>query len=313
MGASLAASKGRTARSNSSTRSNDGFVSVSSPRSSSSNNHIEGLPMSSQAAAAPEGQLVTSPPGLASTSPSSEAQNQALPGGEPHAGDSDEVNISDSNHSPQPDACDPFQQSLNALHSNQQEPIQPVPSCHESGATSDSQGEVTHSAQETEQQTSLSDSKPQPSDVSQAPAQSPFQNPTADTEGGRAAASSRGAGVATGSEGVSDAVSPSPVGSASTDAWEMVQDANNIYNWKAGSLLGRSLSSNVRQGSQCSEEGESYSQCKLFLCTCLPVFSIHKTLLNCCACTVLSGCLCTASVGPLYALLCLLFTPCGVQ
>ena len=281
MGASLAATKGRTACSNSSTRSNDGFISVSSPRSSSSNNHIEGLPLSSQAAAAPEGQLATSPPGLASTSPSSQAQNQALPGGEPHADGSDVVNISNSSHSPQPDASDPFQQSLHALHSNQQEPAEP-------GAASESQGEVTHSAQETKQQTSLSDSKPQPPDVCQAPAQSPFQNPTADVEGGRAAASSRGAGVATGSEGVNDAVSASPVGSASTDAWQIVQDANNVqsemvqdaYNWKAGSLLRRSLSSNVRQGSQCSEEGESYSQCKLFLCTCLPSFSIHKTLLN---------------------------------
>ena len=38
------------------------------------------------------------------------------------------------------------------------------------------------------------------------------------------------------------------------------QDANNINNWKAGSMVGRSLSSRVRQGSDCSEEGESYSQ-----------------------------------------------------
>lgn len=46
------------------------------------------------------------------------------------------------------------------------------------------------------------------------------------------------------------------------------QDANNISNWKAGSMVGRNLSNKVRQGSDCSEQGECYSQCEVLWKCC---------------------------------------------
>ena len=244
------------APSDSSTRSNDGFVSVGSARSSSSNNQPSSLPSSRQTTSESAGQLPTCPSGQSPTSP--EAQGQ-----------------------PQPDTSDPFQQSLDTLHADQQgKEQQAAPSCS-SEAIAVAKQELSSSTQDSKEQANVAGSQPQDSEPSQAPAQTPFSHPTDGSQLGKHAASSSAAGGAAGTEGGSEAVHASPVGSASTDAWEMVQDANNIYNWKAGSLFGRSLSSNVRQGSECSEEGESYSQCKqLHDIKCLMACSSRRDL--CC-------------------------------
>lgn len=231
LGSSLAATRGRTAPSDSSTRSNDGFVSVGSARSSSSNNQIGSLHSRRHVTSESAGQLPTWPSGQSPTSP--EAQGQSQPKSPAQLKRNEVADLGTSSHTPQPDTSDPFQQSLDALHADQQD----------------------------KEQANVTASQPQDSEPSQAPAETPFSNSTDGIQHGKHAASSSAAGGAAGTEGGSEPVNASPVGSASTDAWEMVQDANNIYNWKAGSLFGRSLGSNVRQGSECSEEGESYSQC----------------------------------------------------
>lgn len=160
----------------------------------------------------------------------------------------------------QPVAVDPFEQSLHALHAEQQDPPSQTldteyqkPASHQGGP--ELQG--TAVAQEGSQQPTAVTEPQCSGSAPQMPAQAIFQDRkvTELSGAGSSAASARAASTEA-------AVNASPVGSASTDAWEMVQDANNIYNWKAGSLFGRSLSSNRRQGSECSEEGESYSQCK---------------------------------------------------
>lgn len=175
--------------------------------------------------------------------------------------------------------CDPFQQSLDTLHADQQEKEQQAAPGYSSEANAVAR--LSSSTQDSQEQANVGGSQPQDSQPSQAPAQTPFQNPTDGSQHGKHAASSPATGGAAATEGGSEAVNASPVGSASTDAWEMVQDANNVYNWKAGSLFGRSISSNVRQGSECSEEGESYSQCKqLHDIKCLMVYSDPKDL--CC-------------------------------
>lgn len=260
LGSSLAATQGRTAPSDSSTRSKDGFVSVGSARSSSSNNQSSSLPSSHQTASESAGQLPTCPSGQSPTSP--EAQGQPQPESPAQLETNEVANTGGGSSIPQPDTSDPFQQSLDALHADQQgKELQAAPSCS-SEASAVAKQEVRSSTQDSKEQASVAESQPQDSEPSQAPAQTPFSNATDGGQHGKHAASSSAAGGAAGTEAGSEAVNASPVGSASTDAWEMVQDANNIYNWKAGSLFGRSLSSNVRQGSECSEEGESYSQCK---------------------------------------------------
>ena len=259
LGSSLAATQGRTAPSNSSTRSNDRFVSVGSARSSSSNSQTSSLPSSHQTTSESARQLPTCPSGRSPTSPEAQGQPQLK---SPAQLKTNEVaNTGGSSPIPQPDTSDPFQQSLDALHADLQgTEQQAAPSCSSEASTAAKQ-EVRSSTQDSKEQANVAGSQPQGSEPSQAPAQTPFSNPTDGSQHGKHAAASSAAAGAAGTEG-SEAVNASPVGSASTDAWEMVQDANNIYNWKAGSLFGRSLSSNVRQGSECSEEGESYSQCK---------------------------------------------------
>jgi len=279
LGSSLAATQGRTAPSDSSTRSNDGFVSVGSARSSSSNNQTSSLPSSRQTTSESAGQLPTCPSGQSPTSP--EAQGQPQLKSPAQLQTSEVANTGGSSPIPQPDTSDPFQQSLDALHADQQDKEQQAaPSCL-SEAIAVAKQELSSSTQDSKEQANVAGSQPQDSEPSQAPAQTLFSNSTDGSQYGKHAASSSAAGGATGTEGGSEAVNASPVGSASTDAWEMVQDANNIYNWKAGSLFGRSLGSNVRQGSECSEEGESYSQCKqLHDIKCLMAYSNRREL--CC-------------------------------
>ncbi len=261
LGSSLAATQGRTAPSDSSTRSNDGFVSVGSARSSSSNNQISSLPSRRHATSESAGQLPSCPSGQSPTSP--EAQGQPQPNSPAQLKTNEVANTGGSSHIPQPDTSDPFQQSLDALHADQQDKEQQAAPSYSSEANTVAKQEVRSSTQDSKEQANRTASQPHDSEPSQAPAQTPLPNCTDGSQHGKhAAAASSAAGGAAGTEGGSEAVNASPVGSASTDAWEMVQDANNIYNWKAGSLFGRSLGSNVRQGSECSEEGESYSQCK---------------------------------------------------
>ncbi len=260
LGSSLAATQGRGPGSNSSTGSHDGFVSVGSARSSSSNHRINSLPPSSQTASEPSGQLPTIP---VTEDPKSQHGSRSQTEEGETVNSSEAVDRQEGSSALQPDASDPFQQSLDALHADQQEPVQQASSHHHPETGPSSREEDANPSQQTEQQPGLANSKVHDSASQQAPAQTPFQNPQGDAQQSKAgAASTSAAGGAAGPEGGGDVVNASPVGSASTDAWEMVQDANNIYNWKAGSLFGRSLSSNVRQGSECSEEGESYSQCK---------------------------------------------------
>ena len=254
---SLATARGIVPSSSSGVKSHDGFVSLSSARSSRSSHHVDSLPLNNNNnPAVPEssGQLPTSPA-------AEERQTQSRPGSQSQSEGGTVANSNDCQSPLQPDVSGPFQRSLDALHADQQQPEQQA-------ASSDQSEEAAASA---DQQPTIADSQPQRSPQLQAPAQTPFQ--TAQIQSSKAA-SSAAAGATAGREAGSDTVNASPVGSASTDAWEMVQDANNIYNWKAGSLFGRSLSSHVRQGSECSEEGESYSQCKQrcmsasWLCLC---------------------------------------------
>ena len=272
LGSSLAATQGRTAPSDSSIRSNDGFVSVGSARSSSSNNQTSSLSSRGHATSESAGQLPTCPSGQSPTSP--EAQGQPQLKSPPQPETSAVANTGGSSLSPQPDTSDPFQQSLDALHADQQDKEQHAAPSYSSEANAVAKQEARSSTQDSKEQENTAGSQPRDSEPSQAPAQTPVSNPADGSQHGKHAASSSAAGGAAGTEGGSEAVNASPVGSASTDAWEMVQDANNIYNWKAGSLFGRSLGSNVRQGSECSEEGESYSQCKqLHDINCLMVCS----------------------------------------
>ncbi|KAL0035338.1 hypothetical protein WJX77_001763 [Trebouxia sp. C0004] len=251
LGSSLAATQGRMAPSDRS-RSNDGFVSVDSGRSSSSNNRISSLPSRRHATS---GQLPTCPSGQSPTSP------EAQPNSPAQLKTNEVANTGGSSHIPQPGTSDPFQQSLDALHVDQQHKEQQAAPSFASEVSAVVKQDVRSSTQDNKEQASVAARQPQDSEPSQAPAQTPFLNSTDGSQHGKHAASTSAAGCAAGTEGGSEAVNASPVGSSSTDAWEMVQDANNIYNWKAGSLFGRSLGSNVRQGSECSEEGESYSQC----------------------------------------------------
>ena len=162
----------------------------------------------------------------------------------------------DEQTSSQPDATDPFKQSLHALHAERQGSSLKKPASQQ--ASPDSQRE----GQQANEHSVAAEKLQEPGVVMQMPAQASFQRATGNDSSSTAAASMAVTGPAASTEAGSDVINASPIGSASTDAWEMVQDANNIYNWKAGSLFGRSLSSNRRQGSECSEEGESYSQCK---------------------------------------------------
>ncbi|KAA6417907.1 MAG: GTPase activator NB4S EVI5 [Trebouxia sp. A1-2] len=257
LSSSSVATQARTAASDSSTRSNDGSVSVGSARSSSSNNQISCVPSKSHATSESAGQLPTCPSGQSPTS--HEAPGHPQPKSSTQLNKNEVAKTGGSSDIPRPDMCDPFQQSLDTLHADQQEKEQQAAPGYSSEANAVAR--LSSSTQDSQEQANVGGSQPQDSQPSQAPAQTPFQNPTDGSQHGKHAASSPATGGAAATEGGSEAVNASPVGSASTDAWEMVQDANNVYNWKAGSLFGRSISSNVRQGSECSEEGESYSQC----------------------------------------------------
>ena len=246
----------------------DDFVTVSSAPSSvdatNSQHSDQAAPSSSghfsngpQAASQSTGQLPTS---AASGDPKSEPQaEQANAIGTAQA-DSSTVNA-------QPDAFDPCQQSLNALQEEKQHLADQTDSSLNSKAALDShkqsgQKQLSSDIKQKQEATSSAASEAlEPSTSGKSSLNAP------------SAASPAAAGVTNGAEAGSEGVNASPVGSASTDAWEMVQDANNIYNWKAGSMFGRSLSSSRRQGSECSEEGESYSQCEQILC----VLSVSKS------------------------------------
>lgn len=152
----------------------------------------------------------------------------------------------------QPVAVDPFEQSLHALHAEQQGSQSQRPDAESQKPASQEGGPEPQETAGSQQATAVTEPQRSKS-APQVPVQE--RNAREMSGAGSSAASARAASTEA-------AVNASPVGSASTDAWEMVQDANNIYNWKAGSLFGRSLSSNRRQGSECSEEGESYSQCE---------------------------------------------------
>ena len=237
-----------------SVKPHDDFVTVSSAPSSLDTTNSQ---HSNQAASSSSGQLPDGPQaasqstGQSSTSPAhrelkTEQQRKAT--GSPQT--------DNSTADAQPDVSDPFQESLNALQEEKQQ------SAHQAEASLQPKAGLD-SHQQSGQRQSGSDSQQQqevtPRSASAAlkPIISCMSSLIAPSS-----SSSAAAGVSNGPEAGSEGVNASPVGSASTDAWEMVQDANNIYNWKAGSLFGRSLSSSRRQGSECSEEGESYSQCE---------------------------------------------------
>ena len=242
-------------RSSSSFRSHEGFVSVSSASKSSGSQHgLNSLPATTQ----PASQSSRVQPSSASpTNARDGAKTEDATGTQ--LSQSSALDISDDSSRVHPDVDDPFKQSLHALHAEQQ-------GSQPHTATAESQRPATHQCSSELQE--IGDSQ-HPTRVTQAPGsgltpQVPTQAAVQERKAGESsgAASSAASARAASTEAGGDAVNASPVGSASTDAWEMVQDANNIYNWKAGTLFGRSLSSNGRQGSECSEEGESYSQCE---------------------------------------------------
>ena len=237
----------QASRSNSSSRSHEGFVSVSSAsRSSGSQHGTNSLLATAEAASESSGVQPSANP----TSDKDGALAQEAVGTQ-----LSQTSTLDTSRD-QPVAVDPFEQSLHALHAEQQDSHSRTLDTASQKPASQQGGlepQETAGVQEDSQQPSA---VPEPQRSKSAP-QVPVQDGKArEVSGaGSSAASARAASTEA-------AVNASPVGSASTDAWEMVQDANNIYNWKAGSLFGRSLSSNRRQGSECSQEGESYSQCE---------------------------------------------------
>lgn len=243
----IAASR-QASRSNSS-KSHEGFVSVSSAsRSSGSQHGTTGLPATAEAASESSGVRPSASP----TKDGATAQE---------ASDTQPSQTSALETSrDQPVAVDPFAQSLHALHAEQQDSQSQSPDMASQKPARQQGGtelQETAGTQEDSQQPTAVTEPQRSESAPQVPAQAAVQDRKASepSGAGSSAASARAASTEA-------AVNASPVGSASTDAWEMVQDANNIYNWKAGSLFGRSLSSNRRQGSECSEEGESYSQCE---------------------------------------------------
>lgn len=242
----LAASR-QASRSNSSSRSHEGFVSVSSAsRSSGSQHGTNSLPATAEAAS---DSLAVQPP-ASPTHVKDGASAQEASGTQPS-----QTSTLDTSRD-QPVAVDPFEQSLHALHAEQQDSQSQTPDTESQKPASQQGGpesQGTAGAQEGSQPPTAVTEPQRSGSALQVPVQDP--KASGSSGAGSSAASARAASTEA-------AVNASPVGSASTDAWEMVQDANNIYNWKAGSLFGRSLSSNRRQGSECSEEGESYSQCE---------------------------------------------------
>lgn len=235
----------QASRSNSSSKSHEGFVSVSSAsRSSDSQHGTNRLPATSVAASESSGLQPSSESPIngkdgATTQKTSGAQSSQTSA----------LDTSDASSRSQPDAEQQETQSqtpgtgFQVAASHQ--------SVSESKETSGTEHDSQHLAPVVEPQRSMS--------AQEVPAQAAVQERKASDSFGTAAASSAASERTGSTVAAGDVVNASPVGSASTDAWEMVQDANHIYNWKAGSLFGRS---NRRQGSECSEEGESYSQCE---------------------------------------------------
>ena len=256
----LAASR-QASHSNSCSRSHEGFVSVSSAsRSSGSQHGTNNSPAPAQSAS--ESSNLQS----ASASPSNAKDGATTQGASGiQSSQISALDSFDGSSRSRPDAADPFKQSVHALHAEQQESQSQapgtgphVPASHQSGSESK---ENSGAQQDSLHPNAVTESRNSESAL-QVPTQAAVRERKASDSVGTAATSSA-ASERAGSSSVAagDVVNASPVGSASTDAWEMVQDATNIYNWKAGSLFGRSLSSR-RQGSACSEEGESYSQCE---------------------------------------------------
>lgn len=244
--------------SRSNSRSHDGFVSVSSASKSSGSQHDpDNLPAPSQAAS--ESSRVQ-PPSASPPSARDGVSTEHAP--EPQPPQQSTLNVSDEPSSLQPGDADPCNQSLHALHAEQQESQPQAPQIHSQKPASHQSSPALQEArgvQQDNQHLTATVSTPQVAALSSPAA---VQSRKSGESSSTAAASSAASADAGSTEAGSDAVNACSVGSASTDAWEMVQDANNIYNWKAGSLFGRSLSSSRRQGSECSEEGESYSKCE---------------------------------------------------
>lgn len=168
------------------------------------------------------------------------------------------LGISGESSSSQQDAGGSFKHGLHALDAEQQELQSPAP-------YTDSQKTARHQSSAELQETEGAHQDMQDLTAAGPTTQVPVtdaQAPVQERKSGESSSTAAASADAASTEAGGDAVNASSVGSASTDAWEMVQDANNIYNWKAGSLFGRSLSSSRRQGSLCSEEGESYSKCE---------------------------------------------------
>ena len=256
----LAASR-QASRNNSSFKSHEGFVSVgSASRSSGSQHGTTSLPATAEAASESSG---SQPSSAGPTSAKDGATAQDALGTQ--SSQTSVLDTSDGSSRSQPDAGDPFKQSLHALHAEQQESQSQMPKTGAQAATSHQSGsglQETGGAQQDSQHPNALTEPQSSGSALQVPTQAAVRDCKASDVVGTAAASSAASQRAGSTAAAGDMVNASPVGSASTDAWEMVQDANNIYNWKAGSLFGRSLSSNRRQGSECSEEGESYSQCE---------------------------------------------------
>lgn len=251
---SPAPAQSQVSQSSGSSKSHDGFVSVNSASRLSGSQH--GL-NSGQAASEPSGpgQVPNSPVSAKDRATSDLAQDTPV-------SQSSDLDPLDESSSSQPDATDPFKKSLHALHAEQQASTPQQPADHQASPDS-KQG-----SQQADEHSVAAEKPQEPAVVVQVPAQASFQKPAGNDSSSTTAASTAATHPSASTEAGSDVISASPIGSASTDAWEMVQDANNIYNWKAGSLFGRSLSSNRRQGSECSEEGESYSQCRFSLPAC---------------------------------------------
>lgn len=231
----------------------DDFVTVSSAPTSLDTTNSQ---HSNQAASSSSGQLPDGPQAASqSTGQSSTSPARSELKTERQTNATGSAQTGNSTADVQPDVSDPFQESLNALQEEKQQ------SAHQAEASLQPKAGLD-SHQQSGQRQSGSDSQQQ-QEVTPQSASDALKPSTSGKSSLHApsVSSSAAAGVSNGPEAGSEGVNASPVGSASTDAWEMVQDANNIYNWKAGSLFGRSLSSSRRQGSECSEEGESYSQC----------------------------------------------------
>ncbi|KAL3137366.1 regulation of vesicle fusion [Trebouxia sp. C0010 RCD-2024] len=240
-------------RSRGSSRSHEGFVSVSSASKSSGNQHGPHSPPSASLAASESAGVHPS-----SASPSTArggATVEDTSGSQPPQCNT--LGISGESSSSQQDAGGSFKHGLHALDAEQQELQSPAP-------YTDSQKTARHQSSAELQETEGAHQDMQDLTAAGPTTQVPVtdaQAPVQERKSGESSSTAAASADAASTEAGGDAVNASSVGSASTDAWEMVQDANNIYNWKAGSLFGRSLSSSRRQGSLCSEEGESYSKC----------------------------------------------------